>query len=199
MHLTDALLFAVRDAIRAQPFGYGSESLCDIQDDGHPPAQCGNIYVAIHEGTSQSKARRNLDEYFAFSVTLTMRVSVPLDRIGNTLLASKLARTPTKGQPSFNARMEQLRAFLHMNWPITVMMTQTPNSANDNIAEWTPSGQVYGFIEPAGYTGRGVPELVGGEWFGAAPDAQDVGLKCEMKFDNARRFQPQTQPVGPYG
>ncbi len=173
----------MRDAIRAQPFGYGSESLCDIQDDGH----------------SRSTARRNLDEYFAFMVTLTMRVSVPLDRIGNTLLASKLSRTATKGQPSFNARMEQLRGFLHMNWPITVLMNQTPNSANDNIAAWSTGAAVYGFIEPAAYTGRGLPELVGGEWFGAAPDAQDVGLKCEMRFDAARRFQPQTLAVGPYG
>jgi hypothetical protein len=197
--MIDALLFGIRDAIRAQPFGYGSESLCDIQDDGHPPVSCGNIYVAIHEGTSQSKARRNLDEYFAFAVTLTMRVSVPLDRIGNALLASKLARTATKGQPSFNARMEQLRAFLHMNWSMTVVPGQTPPSANDNIAAWTPSGSVYGFIEPAGYTGRDKPQLVGGEWFGAAPDASDIGIICEMRFDGARRLQPQTLAVGPYG
>lgn len=197
--MIDALLFAVRDAIRAQKFGYGSESLCDIQDDGHPPPSCGNVYVAIHEGTSQSKARRNLDEYFAFMVTLTMRVSVPLDRIGNTLLASKLARTETKGQPSFNARLEQLRAFLHMNWSMTVMLNQQPNSANDNIAAWSTEAAVYGFIEPAAYTGRGIPELVGGEWFGAAPDAEAAGLKCELKFDGARRLQPQTLAVGPYG
>lgn len=155
--------------------------------------------MAIHEGTSQSKARRNLDEYFAFMVTLTMRVSVPPDRIGNTLLASKLARTETKGQPSFNARLEQLRAFLHMNWSITVMLNQQPNSANDNIAAWSTEAAVYGFIEPAAYTVRGVPELVGGEWFGSVPDAEAVGLKCELKFDAARRFQPQTLAAGPYG
>lgn len=196
--MIDALLFSVRDGIRSQPFGYGSESLCDIQDDGHPPAQCGNIYVAVHEGQSRSTARRNLDEYFAFSITLTMRVSVPLDRIGNQLLASKLARTWGKGQPSFNARMEQLRGFLHMNWPITVLQNQTPPSANDNIANWTQGGAVYGFIEPAGYTGRDKPELVGGEWFGAAPDAQDAGIKCELRFDGARRMQAQTLPVGPF-
>lgn len=197
--MIDALLFSVRDAVRAQSFGYGSESLCDIQDDGHPPPGCGNVYVAIYEMASQSRARRNLDEYFAFGVTLTMRVSVPLDRIGNMQLASKLARTAGKGQPSFNARMEQLRGFLHMNWGFTVLQTQTPASANDNIAAWTPSGSVYGFIEPAAYIGRDKPELVGGEWFGALPEASDVGLRCEMRFDGARRMQPQTASVGPYG
>jgi len=197
--MIDALLFAVRDAVRAQPFGYNTESLCDIQDDGHPPAACGAFYLAIHEGQSRSTARRNLDEYFAFSITLTMRVSVPLDRIGNTLLASKLARTWTKGQPSFNARMEQIRGFLHMNWALTVLQNQTPRSANDNIGDWTQGIAIYGFIEPAAYTGRDKPELVGGEWFGATPDAQDVGIKCEMRFDGARRMQPQTLSVGPYG
>lgn len=196
--MIDALLFAVRDGVRSAGFGYG-EQTCDIQDDGHPPPACGPIYVAIHEGPSRSTARRNLDEYFAFALTLTMRVSVPLDRIGNALLASKLARTAGKGQPSFNARMEQLRAYLHMNWTITVVQGQTPNSANDNLAAWTPSGTVYGFIEPAGYVGRDKPQLVGGEWFGSTPDAADVGLICEMRFEGARRMQPQTLAVGPYG
>ena len=75
--MIDALLFAVRDAVRAQSFGYGSADLCEIMDDGHPPERCGNLFVAVHEGQSSSRARRNLDEYFAFAVTLTMRVSVP--------------------------------------------------------------------------------------------------------------------------
>lgn len=196
--MIDALLFAVKNGIQKQTFGYSSDALCDIEEDGHPPTQCGNIFVAVHEGASRSTARRNLDETFAFAVTLTMRVSVPLDKIGSMLLASKLARVSVKGQPSFNARMEELRAFLHMNWSITVMTGQTPGSANDNIASWG-SGTVYGFIEPAGYVGRDKPELVGGEWFGSAPDANDIGIKCEMRFDGARRFQPQTQAVGPYG
>lgn len=196
--MIDALLFAVRDGIRAASFGYG-EPQCDIMDSGMPPPRMGNIFVAVHEGNSRSTARRNLDEYFDFAVTLTMRVSVPVDRVGEQLMASKLARKMTGGQPSFNARMEQLRGFLHMNWTITVCIGSTPASANDNIAAWTPSGTVYGFVEPAAYTGRDKPELVGGEWFGAAPDAKDVGLRCEMRFERARRMQPQTLPVGPYG
>lgn len=196
--MTDALLFSVRDAVRAAGFGYG-EAQCDIQDDGHPPEAVGNIYVAVHELTSRSTARRNLDEYFGFALTLTMRVSIPVFSVGNQQLASKLARTAGKGQPSFNARMEQLRGFLHMNWNVVVMTGQTPASANDNISAWTPTGTVYGFVEPAAYTGRDKPELVGGEWFGAGPEAKDVGIKCEMRFEGARRMQPQTAAVGPYG
>lgn len=195
--MIDALLFSVRDGIRAAGFGYGVPQ-CDIQDDGKPPPGVGNIYVAIFERSSQSRSTRNLDEYFSFGVTLTMRVSVPQGREGTTLVASKLARTSGKGQPSFNARMEQLRAYLHMNWAITVMTNQTPPSANDNLAAWTPSGSVYGFIEPAKYEGRDQPEIVGGDWFGAEPDP-NVGIKCEMRFSGARRMQPNTAAVGPYG
>ena len=196
--MMDALLFAVRDGIRAAGYGYGTAE-CEIMGNGQPPVPCGNIFVAVHEGPSRSTARRNLDEYFAFLITLTMRVSVPIDRVGDQLLASKLARSYGKGNPSFNARMEQLRGLLHMNWNFTVVQGRTPNSANDNIAAWTPDGSVYGFIEPAGYVGRDKPELVGGDWFGAVPEAEDVGLKCELRFDGARRMQPQTLAVGPYG
>ena len=197
--MIDAILFSVRDNVRSAGFGYGVPE-CDIRDDGRPPPKCGNIFVAISEGISQSKAKRNLDEYFSFAVTLTMRVSVPLDRVGDMLMASKLARTSGKGNPSFNSRMEQLRGFLHMNWNICVVTGQTPNSANDNIAAWTPgNGIVYGFVELAAYSGRDKPELVGGDWFGGNPDSPDVGLKCEMRFDGARRMQPQTSAVGPFG
>ncbi len=197
--MMDALLFSVRDGVRASNFGYASAAECEIMESGQPPERCGNLFVAVHEGISRSTARRNLDEYFDFAVTLTMRVSVPVDRVGNALLASKLARTANKGQPSFNARMEQLRGFLHMNWTITVVQGTTPASANDNIAAWSQENTVYGFVEPAAYTGRDKPELVGGEWFGAAPDAADVGLKCELRFERARRMQPQTLAVGPNG
>lgn len=202
--MIDALLFAVRDNIRSAGFGYGVAE-CDIQDDGHPPPRVGNIFVAVYEMSSRSTARRNLDEKYAYGVTLTMRVSIPVDRVGSMLLSSKLARASTNGQPSFNARMEQLRGFLHMNWSIMgvfdAVNTWTANSANANIAAWSPSSlsPVYGFIEPAGYTGRDKPELVGGEWFGSTPEATDMGLKCELRFDGARRLQPQTLPVGPNG
>lgn len=185
--MIDALLFAVRDGVRNAGFGYGVEQ-CEIMDDGHPPARSGNIFVAVHEGPTRNTSTRNLDEYFAFSLTLTMRVTgIPVDRIGDQGLASKLARTTGKGQPSFNARLEQLRAWGHMNW--TVMA-----SANTNLANWAPSNvsTIYGFVEPAHYAGAERPVLVGGEWLSAVPEAVDVALKAELRFDGARRMQPIT-------
>lgn len=189
--MIDALLFAVRDGIRSAGFGYGVEQ-CEIMDDGMPPARAGNIFVAVHEGPSRNTSVRNLDERFAWSLTLTMRVTgIPIDRIGDQGLASKLARTAGKGQPSFNARMEQLRAWGHMNWQVMA-------SANTNLANWAPPGTttVYGFVEPAKYAGAEKPVLVTGEWLSAMPEAGDVALKAELRFDGARRMQPQTASIG---
>lgn len=196
--MLDALLFAVRNQVRGAGLGYDAKS-CEIMDDGSPPPRCGNYFVAVHSGISRCGTDNNLDERFGFTVTLTMRVMVPLDRVGDRLIASEVARTagPT-GTPSFNARVEQLRAILHMNWKMTVQTGQSPLSANDNLAAWWPSGTVYGFIEPARFRGADAPVLVGGEWFSAMPEATDVGVKADLRFDGARRMQPQTLNVGPF-
>lgn len=168
-------------------------------DDGRPPPRCGGVFVAVHGGLARpgDANDRNLFELFGFSVTLTMRVTVPLDRVGDQQIASNVALVPLGQRQGFNARVERLRAFLHMNWKITVMLGQQPPSANDNLAAWS-TGTVYGFVEPARYRPSEAPRLVGGEWFAAEPDAEDVGIVEELRFDGAKRLQPQTAPVGPF-
>lgn len=198
--MIDALLVAVRDSLQSQNFGYGSAALCEITEDGHPPPRCGPIFLAVHEGPTRSTNDNCLMEYFAWSLTLTMRVHVPLDRVGDAMLASKLARVSGPRNPSFNSRVEQLRAWGHMNWKITVLPNQTPASANDNLVAWAPVAQsIYGFVEPARFRGADRPVLVGPEWFTAEPNGPDVGLKAEIRFEGARRMQPQTTPVGSDG
>lgn len=197
--MIDALLFAVRDGLRAAGFGYGVAQT-DIMDDGQPPANCGNVFVSIYQGNTTSTNDNCLMEYFDWNLCLTMRVSVPLNRVGDSLLAAKLARKSGPGNPSFNARMEQLRAWGHMNWPITVLPGRNPPSANDNLIAWCPSdtASVYGFIEPARYKGADKAVLVGPDWFTAVPEAHDTGLKAELRFAGARRMQPQLAAVGPF-
>lgn len=196
--MIDALLYAVRDGIRDAGMGY-DEASCEIMGDGHPPARAGAWFAAIHGGRSKpgSANQRNLYELFGFSVTLTMRVTVPLDRAGDQLIARNLALVPLAQRQGFNARVEQLRSYLHMNWQIMVLSGQVPNSANDNIAAWA-TGTVNGFCEPAMWGGESEPKLVGGEWFGAEPDSEDIGVVSEMRFDGAKRFQQQTAPIGPF-
>lgn len=166
-------------------------------DDGRPPARAGNFFAAIHDGTARSDADNQLDERYEFTLTVTMRVTVPLDRVGDQQMARNIARVPLGQRQGFYAKIEQLRALLHMNWRMTVLQGQAPPSANDNLAAWS-TGTVYGFCEPMRYTGMEAPKLVGGEWFGADPDAEDVGMKAAMTFGKCRRFQPQTQAVGPF-
>ena len=194
--MIDALLYAVRDAIRAAGYGYGVGE-CELMDDGKPPPRCGNFFVAIHGGSDRSDADNQLMEYLGFIVTLTMRVTVPLDRVGDQQISRNIERIPLGVRQGFNVKREQLRALLHMNWGITVLTGRTPNSANDNLAAWA-TGTVYGFCEPARYRGSEIPALVGGAWFGADPEAEDIGIKSEMRFEGARRFQPQTAAVGPF-
>ena len=194
--MLDALLYAVRDAIRAAGMNYG-KSECEIMEDGKPPPRAGNVFAAVHSGTSRSSRDNQLYEEFGFSVTLTMRVTVPLDRVGDQLIARNLNLVPEAQRQGFNAKVEQLRTLLHMNWGIVVLRNRTPPSANDNLAAWA-TGTVYGFCEPARYRDPGKVQLVGGEWFSADPEALDFGIKADMRFDGARRFQPQTLPVGPF-
>ena len=174
---------------------------CEITADGSPPPRCGNVFVAVHGGRTRpgDANDRNLYELYDFSITLTMRVVVPMDRLGDQLIARNLAIIPLARRQGFNAKVEQLRAYLHMNWRITVMTGQTPNSANDNLTAWSDdsiSSTVYGFVEPARYQGADLPSLVGGEWMGAAPDSEDFAIKSELRFTGAKRFQPQTASVG---
>lgn len=202
--MIDALLYAVRDAIRAAGFNYGIAE-CEITDDGKPPPRAGNVFVAVHGGKSHpgNANERNLYELFDFSVTLTMRVTVSLDRVGDQQIARNIALVPLGQRTGFNHKVEQLRGFLHSNWKITVLQGQRPASANDNLLAWAASavdglatGAIYGFVEPARYQGAEVPTLVGADWLGAEPESENFALKSELRFTGAKRFQPQTASVG---
>lgn len=195
--MLDALLYSIRDGIRAAGFGYGKAE-CEIMDSGKPPPRAGNVFVAVHDGKSRpgSANDNNLYELYDFAVTLTMRVTIPLDRVGDQLIARNIELVPQGQRQGFNHKVEQLRGYLHMNWGRTVLLWQTPPSANDNISAWS-TGMVYGFCEPARYQGGAeLPTLVGAEWLGAEPDSDNFALKLELRFTGAKRFQPQTAATG---
>ena len=165
--------------------------------DGRPPPRCGNFFAAVHDGMTRSDADNQLNELYDFTVTLTMRVTVPLDRVGDQQMARNLTRVTLGERQGFYAKCDRLRRLLHMNWGIVVLTGQTPNSANDNLAAWN-SGTIYGFNEPMRFLSMEAPKLVGGEWFGAAPDAKDVGMASALRFGRCRRFQPVTASSGPF-
>ena len=166
-------------------------------DDDHPPPRCGNYFAAVHGGAITCDTDNNLDEYYEFSVTLTMRVTVALDRVGDQQMARNITRVPLGERQGFYAKADRLKNYLHMNWGRVVLTSQTPNSANDNLAAWA-TGTVYGFCEPMRFRRMEFPKLVGGEWFGAEPDAEDVGMKSTLTFGRCRRMQPQTAASGPF-
>ena len=176
--MIDALLHAVRDAIRRE-LKYDAVH-CDIMDDEQPPATCGDWFASVHEGGENSTSHRNLDIYYAFNVTLTMKLKgIPLDRVGNSLLAKKVAR-----ESGWNKRADDIKNLLHMNWNVI-------QNANENMVTWaTDAETIYGFCEAARYTGREKPVLVGPDWFSMDGGGEDMGIKGTLLFDFARRFQP---------
>ena len=168
-------------------------------DDGKPSPRFGNYFVSVHGGKSRPALAniRNLDEYFDFNVTLTARVIGPLDRVGDQQIARNIARVPLGQRQGFNAKLEQLKVFIHSNWVITVLQGQKPPSANDNLAAWAAdSSPVYGFVEPARWASSELPTLVDGRWTGDDPDQEGFAIKAQLSFIGARRMQPQTASVG---
>jgi hypothetical protein len=179
--MQDALLYAVRDAILGGGFGY-DESSCEVMADGQPPARCGKLFVAVHQADSRPGPDNDnsLQEYFGFTVTVTIRAVAPPDRIGNSEIAVRQA-----DRKGLNRRLEELRAFLHMNWGVL-------QDANNNLAAWATetTGTVYGFCEPARYRGCSKPRLVGADWFSAAPGGkQQFGVAADLTFADCRRMQ----------
>jgi hypothetical protein len=175
--MIDALLIAVQQDVLGGGFNYDKRS-CLIMPDGQPPPGCGDVFVAVHPGGTDGDMMNALDQYLGFSLTLTMRVKEPPDRVGDQLLARNVAR-----RVGFNARAHQLGIFLHMNWGVL----QDANNVLVSLAGDVMT--VEGFCEPAQWASMEVPTLVGGEWFGASPDSEDVGLKAELQFERCRRLQ----------
>lgn len=193
--MIDALLYAVRDGIRAAGIGYDFAT-CEIMEDSKPPPRCGNYFASIHDGMVRSDRDNQLMELYSFAVTLTMRVVVPMDRIGDQLISRNMIREAAR-QQGFYAKADQLRALLHMNWNFVVMRNQTPASANDNLAAWC-TGTVYGSCEPMRFLSMEFPKVVGGEWFAAEPEAEESGVKSTLVFGRCKRMQPQTTATGPF-
>ncbi len=176
--MIDALLHSVTNAILNGGYGYDTHS-CAIMPNGQPAPECGDVFIAVHQGPARQDMHNAKNDYFGFFVTVTMRVSdVPVDRIGDTRLAAELA-----SQRGFNRRCEELANFLHMDWGVL-------QDANSYMVANNPRAVIiHGFCEPAVYRGMSEPQLVGGEWFWAVPEALDVGLKAQLRFDEARRLQ----------
>lgn len=155
---------------------------------GNPFSKSGNVFVSIHEGPSRSTNDNCLMEYFSYRVTLSMRIAVPDDRIGSQMEALNMVRSQAQ-KSGFNARAEALKNLLHMGGAQWTVLTQ----ANQYIANWCTTGTtVYGFCEPARYRGMDAPIPVGPDWFYANPGPTSVamGLKSELRFEDARRMQP---------
>jgi len=181
----DSLLFAVKEVILASNFGWDSRTM-DVMPDGHPRPITANWFLAIHQEQERGDMMNALDEYYAFTLTMTrMLAQVPVDKAGTAILANLDVRTLAK-ETGFNARAQQLKTFLHMNWAVI-------GRANELLLEmYAAEYVVNGFCEPAHWENTTVPKLVGGEWFSAEAAQANAGITAEIRFADARRLQPIT-------
>ena len=183
--MIDALLYSVKDCLLEADFGWDKTTL-DIMPDGHPPPRTAGWFCAIHQGGQRGDMMNALDEYYGYTLTLSVLLAgIPPDRVGSQLLAKKELLTLAR-ETGFNARAQQLKAFLHMNWYVI-------GRANEYLLQmYAGAYQVDGFAEPAHFGTMTDPKFVGGEWFAADPNHKTAGITAEIRFEGARRLQELT-------
>lgn len=184
--MMNALLIATVNLYIQANLGY-SKLNCKIMPDERPPSgYTGEHFISVWQGPTAGLSDNCLNESFSWNVTLTARVGmVPRDRIGDRVLACEIANTPgPNGAPSFNARMDQLRAMSHMAWGLI----QDANNIIVNLSG--KSGLVYGFYEPARVRSVGDMAIVGDDWFDAEPGNSSIAIKETISLQEAKRFQP---------
>lgn len=190
--MIEALLLAVRDTIRTSGLGW-NETNSEIMGDGpsgagQPPPDVGKWFCAIHQGPQSQDMMNAKNTYDSFTLTLTARIDgVPIDRIGNVLLAGQVASSQAR-KLNFNARARWLSDILDMDW-------YGIGDANNWMRKIEPDAPViYGYCEPAHFTGMSDVQLVTGDWFYAKPPESGgnfyQGIKADLSFEGARRLQP---------
>lgn len=171
-----ALRVAVLARLRAAvPNGCGyAASHCDEgPPDGQPPPSAGTFWVSVHDGEWSQTAEGYVEETFGVYLTVSERINVPIDRIGQ-----KAVEEATKG---INDRCNTIRAVM-INQKYTIM-----NAANTTINALT-DGPYDGFNEPLFYEGATGAELVTGDWFHGAVE-KAAGIRKTLRFGRARRLQ----------
>lgn len=155
-----------------------NDTKCDMMSEGMPPANCGQEFIAIHEGewrADEADFDYGLTEYFGVKVTITHKIGhVPIEKVSS--------REIYAASSSLESRARQIIAIIHMEYEDLM------NEANALI----PNDEM-GFCEPLRYLGAdGPPRLVGSSWFSAAMTQggrEDVGVIRTLNFGRAKRVQ----------
>lgn len=181
-----ALLLTVRNTIRST-LGYADKD-CDLAPpDGQPPPSCGDVYVAVHEGSSQMNVSySDFDEVVNIDVTVTMKLrGVAFDRLTQQLLYGD--------EKSLDRRARAIAAAIHAD----TTGGAVTNAANA-LKELLPPAEghsVQGFFEPLRCAGIEKAREVGPAWFHANLDNPNLvlsnfcGYTKTIRFVGARRIQ----------
>jgi hypothetical protein len=162
----------------------------DITDEGQPKPMSGDVfYGIIGNGFSNSSDQYLKEEDYGVDIIITMRTDViPSDQIGNAVLTALKTTTNTGG---LWARVEELRAYLNMNYDLLDLAGGTLVSK-----VWT-GGQTYsipsnrnGFWHPLQFTRATYLGVKGPDWFWAeGRDPAPTGVAARVSFGYAARTQ----------
>jgi hypothetical protein len=153
------------------------DSVCDITEDGAPKPNSGQAFYGIVGNEFGNQSTTSLDEEYRIKVVITLRAGYsPDDKVGTEIL--------TKATTGLWARVEALRAHLHMNETLRA-------DANTNATYGcNPIGTENGFVQPLRFSGARYIGAKGPDWFSAeGQDDAVTGVAAELSFDFARRVQ----------
>lgn len=166
------LMNAVRERLRLHLL-YAATDVDVGAPPGQPPPRCGKVFACIHQGPyTDSGGLMSINEAYGLTVTLTVRINEPFDRLGRDNL-QKL----TQG---VNDRAAAIRLAVHNSYEVLAIA---------NTALWAATAlPVGGFIEPLWCESVDTPSVVGSDWFHSEKGGE-VGFACDVRFGRARRVQ----------
>lgn len=180
-----SLLNATKTAVQSMlglTAGIEADDVCDITDDGSPKPSSGQVFYGIVGNSFSNTYDLGLDETYDFEIIITLRAGYsPEDRTGSELLL----KPQTVNQPNTGglwARVEALRAHLHMNDLLRI-------DANTN-ATYGIGNAANGFVVPPVFLGAQYLGAKSPDWFSAeGADDAITGVAAKLTFGRAERVQ----------
>lgn len=175
------LLLAARNELRTQmassaPGSANINSYIGIQPEGHPPANCGEFYIALDEESVQSTEKTSLREVYSISVYITKRTG--------KYSADHWDAIYTDATNGLRALERKVIQYIHGSHTIRI--------AANTLGGFPASGTGDIFQQPLWYLGRPKTRFVGGpaagEWDGSGSDGGAYAIRM-LRFSGAVRVQ----------
>jgi len=183
-----AVMLATRDVIR-RALGYKATE-CEYVAGPEPPANCGDVFVAVHNARTASNATLSLDRTFSFTVTVTARIRVPWTWSQANVLADA-------SYDAIEDRIEEIVTLVHANEDIRNAANLILSSGAIRARRTPRPSFIYAINSPPFFKGdSGEPQACDEAWFGAGRHSerggrgQPCGMHMSADFGDINRLEP---------